>query len=83
MKLREFAKESKKTFDGDKKNIPIVGLEHLNSNELLFSNYDLNTENTFSKCFTKGQVLFGRRRAYLKKAAFAEIDGINCGLHIA
>ena len=79
MKLREFAKESKKTFDGDKKNIPIVGLEHLNSNELLFSNYDLNTENTFSKCFTKGQVLFGRRRAYLKKAAFAEIDGICSG----
>lgn len=79
MKLKEFARESKKDFNGSKKDIPIVGLEHLNPSEMLFSNYDLNTEHTFTKSFSKGQVLFGRRRAYLKKAAFAEFDGICSG----
>ena len=79
MKLKEFARESKKNFNGSKKDVPIVGLEHLNSGEMLFSDYDLNTENTFTKSFSKGQVLFGRRRAYLKKAAFAEFDGICSG----
>ena len=29
--------------------------------------------------FHKGQILFGRRRAYLKKAAVAEFDGICSG----
>ena len=79
MKLKEFARESKYNFNGSKKDVPIVGLEHLNSGEMLFSDYDLNTENTFTKSFSKGQVLFGRRRAYLKKAAFAEFDGICSG----
>lgn len=79
MKLKEFARESKKDFNGSKKDIPIVGLEHLNPSEMLFSNYNLNTEHTFTKSFSKGQVLFGRRRAYLKKAAFAEFDGICSG----
>ncbi|MGF0036046.1 restriction endonuclease subunit S [Victivallis vadensis] len=38
-----------------------------------------DAENTFTKMFRKGNVLFGRRRAYLKKAAQAPFDGICSG----
>lgn len=79
MKLGEIAIESRKTYKGDKTNFPIVGLEHLISGEIRFNEYDVNTENTFTRFFSKGQVLFGRRRAYLKKAAVAEFDGICSG----
>ena len=71
--------ESRETFKGDKTGIPIVGLEHLIPQELTFSTYDVDTDNTFTKMFHKGQILFGRRRAYLKKAAVAEFDGICSG----
>ena len=46
---------------------------------MTFSTYDVDTDNTFTKMFHKGQILFGRRRAYLKKAAVAEFDGICSG----
>ena len=79
MKLGDIAKESKETFKGDKAGIPIVGLEHLIPQELTFSNFDVDSDNTFTKVFHKGQILFGRRRAYLKKAAVAEFDGVCSG----
>ena len=79
MKLGEIARESRETYSGDKTGIPIVGLEHLVSQELRFTDYDIDTENTFTKRFHKGQILFGRRRAYLKKAAIADFDGICSG----
>lgn len=79
MKLGEIAKESRETYKGDKQGIPLVGLEHLISGEIRFNGYDINIENTFTKRFHKGQILFGRRRAYLKKAAIAEFDGICSG----
>ena len=79
MKLGDFARECRETHKGDKTGIPIVGLEHLISQELRFSEYEVNTDNTFTKVFRKGQILFGRRRAYLKKAAVAEFDGICSG----
>ena len=79
MRLGNIARESRGTYKGDKTDIPIVGLEHLVSGELKFSEYELNTDNTFTRCFHKGQILFGRRRAYLKKAAVAEFDGICSG----
>ena len=79
MKLEEFARESRATHRGDKSGIPIVGLEHLIPQEIKFSEYDVDTENTFTKAFKKGQILFGRRRAYLKKAAIADFDGICSG----
>ena len=34
---------------------------------------------TFTKRFAKGDVLFGKRRAYLKKVAVANFDGICSG----
>ena len=79
MRLGDIAKESRETFKGDKTDVPIVGLEHLISQELRFTDYEVNTDNTFTKSFRKGQILFGRRRAYLKKAAIAEIDGVCSG----
>ena len=79
MKLGDITRESRETFKGDKTGIPIVGLEHLIPQELTFSTYDVDADNTFTKMFHKGQILFGRRRAYLKKAAVAEFDGICSG----
>ena len=58
---------------------PIVGLEHLIPEEITLTAWDEGSENTFSKMFRKGNVLFGRRRAYLKKAAVAPFDGICSG----
>ena len=57
----------------------IVGLEHLDSEDLALTRWDESSDNTFTKVFHKGQVLFGRRRAYLKKAAVAPFDGICSG----
>lgn len=79
MRLGDIAKERRETCKGDKRGIRLVGLEHLISGELRFADYDIDTENTFSKVFHKGDILFGRRRAYLKKAAIAEFDGICSG----
>ena len=77
MKLEEFARESRATHKGDKSGVPIVGLEHLIPQEIKFSGYDVDTENTFTKTFKKGQILFGRRRAYLKKAAIADLSACS------
>lgn len=57
----------------------IVGLEHLIPQEVTLTQWAENIENTFTKVFHKGDVLFGRRRAYLKKAAVAPFDGICSG----
>ena len=57
----------------------IVGLEHLSPEEITLTAWDEGSENTFTKMFRKGNVLFGRRRAYLKKAAVAPFDGICSG----
>ena len=58
----------------------VVGLEHIDSeNTHLTRSGKLEETTTFSKKFRKGDVLFGRRRAYLKKAALAGFDGICSG----
>lgn len=58
----------------------IVGLEHIDSEDIHLRKWiPYSEETTFSKKFVKGQVLFGRRRAYLKKAALATFDGICSG----
>ena len=48
--------------------LPVVGLEHLIPGEITLTQWSEASDNTFTKLFHKGQVLFGRRRAYLKKA---------------
>lgn len=77
--FNQIAKECRETYKGDKSGVPIVGLEHIIPNEMLLRDYDVDTENTFSKSFKKGQILFGRRRAYQQKAAVATFDGICSG----
>ena len=79
VKLGEVAIEHKETCKGNKYGYPIVGLEHLVPEEVTLTAWDEGSDNTFTKMFRKGNVLFGRRRAYLKKAAVAPFDGICSG----
>lgn len=79
VKLGDVATERKETCKAGKEEYPIVGLEHLIPEEVTLSSWDENKENTFTKVFREGDVLFGRRRAYLKKAAVAPFDGICSG----
>lgn len=79
VKLGEVAIEHKETCKGNKDGYPIVGLEHLVPEEVTLTAWDEGSNNTFTKMFRKGNVLFGRRRAYLKKAAVAPFDGICSG----
>jgi type I restriction enzyme S subunit len=79
LNLGDVAKENRETINGNKRGMPIVGLEHIVPGELSLKAWDVDTENTFTKVFRKGQILFGRRRAYLKKAAVAPFEGICSG----
>lgn len=79
VKLGEVAIEHKETCKGNKDGYPIVGLEHLVPEEINLTAWSEGGDNTFTKIFRKGNVLFGRRRAYLKKAAVAPFDGICSG----
>ncbi|MBB1486521.1 restriction endonuclease subunit S [Oceanospirillum sediminis] len=58
-----------------------IGLEHLDSGSLKIKRWGLIAEDkpSFTRVFKKGQILFGKRRPYLKKAAVAEFDGICSG----
>lgn len=54
-----------------------IGLEHIEPENLNINSWGLISEGTtFTRKFKKGQVLFGKRRAYQKKAALAEFDGV-------
>lgn len=77
--LADVAREHKETCKGSKEGYPIVGLEHLIPEEITLTAWEEGKENTFTKMFRKGNVLFGRRHAYLKKAAVAPFDGICSG----
>lgn len=74
--VAEEVRENYKETDG---NPAVVGLEHLIPGEIRLKEWSKDTNTTFTKAFHKGQVLFGRRRAYLKKAAVASVDGICSG----
>lgn len=57
-----------------------IGLEHLEPEHLHITTWgNLEDGTTFTKVFRQGQVLFGKRRAYLKKAALADFGGICSG----
>lgn len=60
--------------------VHVVGLEHIDSGDIhLRHSASIEEGTTFTKKFSKGDVLFGRRRAYLKKAANANFEGICSG----
>ena len=79
VKLGDIAMEAKSSNKGDKTGIKIVGLEHLTPSNVTLTSWSDDTNNSFTKEFSKHDVLFGRRRAYLKKAAVAPFDGICSG----
>lgn len=80
VKLNDVAIEARETWKQNKTDVPVVGLEHLEPDEIWLKRWDLNPdENTFTKGFKKGQLLFGRRRAYQKKMSVASCDGICSG----
>lgn len=60
--------------------IRYVGLEHIEPGNIHIKSWgNVADGTTFTRVFRKGQVLFGKRRAYQKKAAVAEFDGICSG----
>lgn len=67
--------------DKQKKDVSrFIGLENIEPENLKITTWgDIATGTTFTKRFSKGDVLFGKRRAYLKKVAVADFDGICSG----
>lgn len=58
-----------------------IGLEHLDSGKLKIERYGLPNEVIGTKLkIYKGDIIFGKRRAYQRKAAVAEFDAI-CSAH--
>lgn len=57
-----------------------VGLEHLEPGNIHIKSWgNVANGTTFTRVFRKGQVLFGKRRAYQKKIAVAEFEGVCSG----
>lgn len=54
-----------------------VGLEHIEPENLHIRSWGLVADGTtFTSTFKRGQVLFGKRRAYQRKVALADFDGV-------
>ena len=79
LRFDQIARECRGTFNGNLEGMPIVGLEHIEPYDMLLKNWDVDVETTFTKEFHKGQIMFGRRRAYQHKACVATCDGICSG----
>ena len=83
VKFGQIAKEVKKTTkDPFEDGLQYyVGLEHIDPQSSRIQRRGIIAEDnpTFNKRFYPGQILFGRRRAYLKKAAVADFEGICSG----
>jgi type I restriction enzyme S subunit len=57
-----------------------VGLEHLDPGDLRIRRWGRVVDGiTFTTVFRPGQVLFGKRRAYLRKVALADFSGVCSG----
>lgn len=58
----------------------IVGLEHIDPENLHILRWNSIEDGTsFTRKFVPGQTLFGKRRAYQRKVAYAEFEGICSG----
>lgn len=80
--LSDLAKESRATARNplDEGIERFVGLEHIEPGNLKIQGWgNVADGTTFTKVFEEGDVLFGRRRAYLKKAAKADFKGLCSG----
>ena len=57
-----------------------IGFEHIESNNIKVKTFgNLSDGVSFNKTFRKGDVLFGKIRAYLRKVAVAPFDGVCSG----
>lgn len=83
VKFGDIAKEVKSTTkDPAKDGLEFyVGLEHLDPQSLRIARKGIIAENnpSFTRRFSAGQILFGKRRCYQKKAAVADFEGICSG----
>ena len=80
VRFGDVAEEVRGNWAGETKDVPVVGLEHLDPDDIWLRKWEVNpSESTFTKAFRKGQLLFGRRRAYQKKLSLAPCDGICSG----
>lgn len=76
----EIAECDKKYPEHEKEVERFVGLEWIEADNFQLQGFGLVANGTtFIKRFVKGDVLFGKRRAYLKKVAVADFDGICSG----
>lgn len=58
----------------------VVGLEHIEPGDLRIRRWgDVADGTTFTTLFKPGQVLFGKRRAYQRKVAMADFEGVCSG----
>lgn len=58
----------------------VIAMEHLDPGELAILRWgSLEAGTTFTRRVTPGQTLFGKRRAYQRKVAYAEFDAICSG----
>ncbi len=58
----------------------VVGLEHIEPGDLRIRRWgDVTDGTTFTTLFKPGQVLFGKRRAYQRKVAVADFEGVCSG----
>ena len=58
----------------------VIAMDHLDSGELQIRRWGgLHAGTTFTRRVTAGQTVFGKRRAYQRKAAYAEFDAITSG----
>ncbi|MFF6780144.1 restriction endonuclease subunit S [Streptomyces sp. NPDC012510] len=58
----------------------VIAMEHLDPGELKISRWgSIEDGTTFTRRVKPGQTLFGKRRAYQRKAAYAEFDAITSG----
>lgn len=81
VKFGDIVNEVKETSqDTSIENSHVVGLDNLTPLDIHIRSWgDADDGKTFTKVFKKGQVLFGRRRAYQRKASLAEFDGVCSG----
>lgn len=83
VKFGEIAKEVKSTTkDPAEDGLEFyVGLEHLDPQSLRIARKGIIAEDnpSFTRRFSAGQILFGKRRCYQKKAAVADFEGICSG----
>lgn len=83
VKFGEIAKEVKSTTkDPAEDGLEFyVGLDHLDPQSLRIARKGIIAEDnpSFTRRFSAGQILFGKRRCYQKKAAVADFEGICSG----